>query len=146
MNMSRLRKQLKIDEGVKYEVYLDSLGLKTCGIGHLIRKGNKEYNLPVGAPISEERVEELFKKDIEIVIEDCHEVFGWFDHFGDQLQEVIANMMFNLGINRFRGFKKFIQAIHVKDFKKASIEMEDSKWFRQVGNRAKRLQQRILEL
>lgn len=146
MNISRLRKQLEIDEGVKYYIYLDSLGLKTCGIGHLIKKGDKEYDLAVGSPISEERVEELFKKDIEIVIKDCHEVFGWFDHFGDELQEIIANMMFNLGINRFKGFKKLIEAIHIKDFKKAAFEMEDSKWFKQVGNRAKRLKQKILEL
>ena len=36
MNIEKLREELKIDEGVKYEVYLDHLG-STCGIGHLIK-------------------------------------------------------------------------------------------------------------
>ena len=34
--IDRLREELKIDEGCKYEVYLDHLGLPTFGIGHLI--------------------------------------------------------------------------------------------------------------
>ena len=33
--IDQLREELEIDEGVKYEVYLDHLGLKTCGVGHL---------------------------------------------------------------------------------------------------------------
>ena len=42
MNIDKLRKQLEIDEGVKYEVYLDHLGKKTFGIGHLTISGDPE--------------------------------------------------------------------------------------------------------
>ena len=46
MNIERLQKQLEIDEGVKYEVYLDHLGLPTCGIGHLLTKEENDQERP----------------------------------------------------------------------------------------------------
>ena len=55
MDLEKLREQLIIDEGVKYETYLDHLSLKTCGIGHLCREDDPEYDLPLGTKISEER-------------------------------------------------------------------------------------------
>ena len=54
-----LLEQLKVDEGVKYEVYLDHLGYPTCGIGHLIKPEDAEAELEVGDEVSEERVIEL---------------------------------------------------------------------------------------
>ena len=48
MDMEKLRQQLIIDEGVKYEVYLDHLSLKTCGIGHYIRQDEPEFDLVIG--------------------------------------------------------------------------------------------------
>ena len=36
MDLEKLRKQLEIDEGVKYEIYNDNLGYPTFGIGHLV--------------------------------------------------------------------------------------------------------------
>ena len=49
MNIAALREELKLDEGIKYEIYLDHLGLKTCGIGHLCVKGEPEFNQEVGS-------------------------------------------------------------------------------------------------
>ena len=74
MDISKLKDQLIIDEGVKYESYLDHLSLKTCGIGHLCREDEPEYDLPLGAKVSEERVTELFEQDIQTVIQDCKKV------------------------------------------------------------------------
>ena len=51
MNIDELREELKIDEGVKYEIYLDHLQLPTLGIGHLIRETDPEHGLPVGTAI-----------------------------------------------------------------------------------------------
>ena len=45
MDLEKLREQLIIDEGVKYETYLDHLSLKTYGIGHLCREDDPEYDL-----------------------------------------------------------------------------------------------------
>ena len=56
MDIDKLREQLEIDEGVKYEIYKDHLGYTTCGIGHLILESDPEHGEPVGTAISEERV------------------------------------------------------------------------------------------
>ena len=78
LNIEKLREQLVIDEGQVNEIYNDHLGYPTFGIGHLVIEGDPELGLPLGTPISEERVKECFEKDVDIVINDCkilHE--GW---------------------------------------------------------------------
>ena len=53
MDLEKLRKQLEIDEGVKYEIYLDHLGYPTFVIGHLVIPSDKEYREDVGTRVSE---------------------------------------------------------------------------------------------
>ena len=72
MNIDRLREELKIDEGCKYEIYLDHLGLPTFGIGHLILDSDMEYGQEVGTPVSEDRVNECFAKDVEVVLSESY--------------------------------------------------------------------------
>jgi GH24 family phage-related lysozyme (muramidase) len=47
MNIDKLREELKVDEGVKYEIYLDHLGLPTFGIGHLVLDSDVEHGQEV---------------------------------------------------------------------------------------------------
>ena len=141
--IDQLREELEIDEGVKYEIYLDHLGLKTCGIGHLCRKGEPEYDMEVGTPVSEERVAELFEKDIGWTMSDCLKLLPDFDMLPEQVRLIFANMMFNMGRNRLAGFVKFIAAIESREWQKAAVEMADSKWARQVPNRSGRLIERM---
>ena len=54
-------------------------------------------------------------------------------------------MCFNLGYPRLSGFKNFLGALEDKEWDKASMEMMDSKWAEQVGPRADRLKDRMLE-
>ena len=61
MNRDAVYNQLKIDEGVKYEIYKDHLGYPTFGVGHLITEDDPEYGEPVGTPITEERVRACFE-------------------------------------------------------------------------------------
>ena len=56
MNKEKLVKELILDEGYKYEIYLDHLGYPTLGVGHLILETDKEYGKPVGTHVSEERI------------------------------------------------------------------------------------------
>ena len=72
---ARVFEQLKIDEGVVYEVYLDHLGLPTLGIGHLIIEGDLEHGADVGTPVSEERVKMLFDIDLNTAIAECEILF-----------------------------------------------------------------------
>ena len=143
MNISELKDQLIIDEGVKYESYLDHLSLKTCGIGHLCREDEPEYDLPLRAKGSEERVTELFEQDIQTVIQDCKKIYDDWDKLPETVKQIIANMMFNLGRPRYSKFRKHIQAVMDGNWIEASKQMTDSRWYRQVPNRAKRLVERM---
>lgn len=146
MNIDKLREELKVDEGVKYEIYLDHLGLPTFGIGHLITESDPEYGQPVGTPISEERVNECFAGDVDVVIKECKILFPSFDMFPEEVQLIIANMMFNMGRPRLSKFKKFIAAVIISNWQEAANQMVDSRWYRQVTNRADRLVQRMRSL
>jgi lysozyme len=143
MDINKLREQLKIDEGVKYEIYDDHLGYKTFGIGHLVKSTDEEYGAPVGTPVSEERVNSVFDKDVITYIDESKKVFGNLEEMPQEAQQVIVNMCFNMGAPRLSQFKKFIRAIHDEEWVTASIEMLDSKWANQVGERANRLSDRI---
>ena len=143
MDINKLREQLKIDEGVKYEVYDDHLGYKTFGIGHLVKSTDEEYGVPVGTPVSEERVNSVFDKDVITYIDESKKVFGNLEEMPGEVQQVIVNMCFNMGAPRLSQFKKFIRAIHDEEWATASLEMLDSKWANQVGERANRLSDKI---
>ena len=143
MNVDKLREELAADEGCKFEIYLDHLGLPTFGIGHLIREHDPEHGKPVGTEVSDERVRQVFALDVAVTIEDCQRLFRNWDDLPDEAQLVCANMAFNLGYPRFSKFVNFRAAIEAQDWLKAADEAVDSRWHDQVPNRAKRLVQRL---
>ena len=143
MNLEKLREQLKIDEGVKYEIYKDHLGYPTFGIGHLVTDTDAEFGCDVGTSVSEQRVEEAFKKDVQIVIKDCEILYPDFNELPEEVQQIIANMMFNLGRPRLSKFKGMKKGVDEKNWNTAADEMVDSRWYRQVGKRAERLVERM---
>ena len=143
MNLSELRAELEIDEGVKYEIYLDHLGLPTFGIGHLIIDSDAENGSPVGTEVSESRVQQAFEADVLSVILDCNRLYNDFDVLPEEVQLIVANMMFNMGRTRLSKFKGMKRGVDSRDWNAAADEMVDSKWYRQVTNRADRLVQRM---
>jgi lysozyme len=143
MNLEQLRVEIEADEGCKYEVYLDHLGLPTCGIGHLITENDEEHGAMTGTPVSEERVAELFEQDVQVTLNECEKLYESFSELPEEVQHILANMMFNMGRPRLSGFKKFNAAIADGDWEGASEEMIDSRWYRQVTNRAERLVTRM---
>jgi len=143
MNVEQLREELKVDEGVKYEIYLDHLGLPTFGIGHLVLESDEEYGKPVGTPITEDRVNECFARDVDVVLIECKTLFPSFEVLPEEVQLIIANMMFNMGRPRLSKFKKFIAAVAISNWQEAANQMVDSRWYKQVTNRADRLVNRM---
>tara|TARA_X000001036_G_C20471550_1_gene721767 strand:+ start:290 stop:745 length:456 start_codon:yes stop_codon:yes gene_type:complete len=139
----RLREELKIDEGCKYEVYLDHLGLPTFGIGHLITEKDPEHQMGMGTPIDEIRVNEAFEQDVYVTIGECKILFDDWDKLPEEVRLIIANMMFNMGRPRLSKFKKMIQAIQDGNWLEAGNQMKDSRWYKQVTNRADRLISRM---
>ena len=146
MNKDQLREELAEDEGCKFEIYLDHLGLPTFGIGALIKEHDPEYGQPVGTPVSEDRVRQRFNLDIAVTIEDCQVLYDDFDDLPEEAQLVIANMMFNMGRPRLSKFKGMKAGVDDRDWERAADEMVDSRWHDQVPNRAKRLVKRIRDL
>jgi len=145
MDMNKLREELEFDEGCVYEIYKDHLGYPTFGIGHLVLESDPEHGEPVGTPVCEDRVIACFENDVLTVFKDLDRNLPWWSEQSDNLQRVLANMSFNLGITRLLKFKKFLGALELKQYKTAAEEMMDSRWAAQVGPRATRLRDRVLE-
>ena len=146
MDLQRLREDLETDEGIKYEIYLDHLGYPTFGIGHLIREDDPEHGEATGTEVSESRVAEAFEQDVQTVLSDCAKLYSDFDELPEEAQLVIANMMFNLGYPRLSAFKGMKAGVDARDWNRAADEMIDSRWYKQVTNRAQRLVDRIRAL
>ena len=146
MDIERLKEEIKADEGYKNEIYLDHLGLPTLGVGHLIRETDPEFGLEVGTKIDDERVNELFEKDLNTTIDECLLLYDDFYVLPEEAQLIIANMMFNLGRPRLSRFHKMKKAVDNRDWQEASNQMKDSKWYRQVTNRAERLCKRMASI
>ncbi len=143
MDIEKLREEIKYDEGSVNEIYLDHLGLATFGIGHLVTEWDEEYGKPVGTPVSTDRCNEVFDSDIQIVLADCEQLYPDFNDLPEEVQRIIANMMFNMGRPRLSKFKGMKAGVDARDWNKAADEMVDSRWYRQVTNRAERLVERM---
>ena len=146
MNKDKLREEIAEDEGCKYEIYLDHLGLTTTGIGHLITESDEEYGKPVGTVVEQERVRQLFALDMAVTIDECKVLYPDFDDLPEEVQHIIANMCFNMGRPRLSKFKMMQAAVNARDWNEAAEQMIDSKWYTQVPNRARRLVDRMRAL
>ena len=146
MNKDQLREELAEDEGCKFEIYLDHLGLPTFGIGHLVVDGDPEHGQPVGTPVDDERVRQVFSLDIASTLDECQVLYPDFDDLPEDCQLIIANMMFNMGRPRLSKFKGMKAGVDARDWNRAADEMVDSRWHDQVPNRAKRLVKRMRAL
>ena len=136
--------RLQIDEGIVNEIYKDHLGYPTFGVGHLILESDPEYGQPIGTDISPERVADAFDHDLDIAISECETLYGaaWF-YLPEEVQEILVNMLFNMGRPRLTQFKKMNSAVEAGDWKTAAVEGRDSRWYDQVGARAERLMSRL---
>ena len=143
MNIDELREEIQNDEGRVNSVYLDHLNLPTVGIGHLIKESDPEYGLPVGTVVDDERVNELFDQDIKVTLSECEQLYENFNDLPEEVQKILANMMFNLGRPRLSKFRKLCKAVAERNWQECAIQMEDSRWHKQVTNRANRLISRM---
>jgi lysozyme len=108
--------------------YRDRVGILTIGFGrNLIHKG-----------INPDEAELMFQNDLSDALADAASLSYW-ERLNDARKMVVADMVFNMGLGRFRGFRKMNAALGIEDYNMAAYEMEDSRWFKQVGRRAKKL-------
>jgi len=119
---------LREEEGYRRFIYLDTEGIPTIGYGRNLKD--------VG--INPVEAEFLLRNDMQSALIGAAS-FPWFDALSDLRKAVITDMIFNMGLLRFKTFKKMLFAVTNKDYPGAALEMLDSKWAKQVGDRADKL-------
>jgi len=122
-----LRDLIKLHEGVESHAYRCSQSKITIGVGRNID--------PTGIGLSDDEIDYLLDNDIARCITELDQ-FSWFENLSETRRFAVIDMCFNLGITRFKGFKKAIAAMAISDFDTAADEFFDSRWAKQVGNRA----------
>lgn len=118
-------------EGLKLFPYRDTVGKLTIGVGR-----NLDDN-----GISEDEAMYMLRNDISRCMSEVRGALPFFDALLDIRQDVLINMVFNLGITKFLKFKKMIKALKERNYDEVSKQMLDSLWAKQVGKRAIELAQ-----
>ena len=137
-------------EGKRNTVYKDSRGIPTIGVGfNLNRQDSNALLTQVGAnpgqikrgqsKLNNRQIETLLNKDLKKSKEDAKVLVKNFISLPREVQGVLIEMVFNLGKFGLAKFKKFLDYINKNDWKKASVEMLNSDWAKQVGRRSKTL-------
>ena len=121
-----LKDDLILHEGYRSKPYVDTVGKITIGVG---------FNLDDNG-LPSKIIEELLDMTMKEAIENAQSFIRNFDDLSDNRKAVLANMAFNLGLNRFRGFKRLRTAVETSQFDLAAMEMLNSHWAKQVGQRA----------
>ena len=135
MNLDRLLESVKKHEGYRNKVYLDTLGKRTVGVGHLcvedFWEDDKEYE--------ESFLMEILQKDLQEAIRGAKELMdehGCAD-IDERAEEIIIEMVFQLGRTGVKKFRNMWKALSEHNYVGASYELLDSKWAKQTPNRAK---------
>jgi lysozyme len=116
---------IKKHEGFRSKPYKDSVGVLTIGYGTNLEQG-----------LSEKQCNYLMLCEIETCLDELNH-YSWYTKQSTARKDALLNMCYNLGMPRLLSFKKMISALDVKDYATAAKEALDSKWAKQVGDRAK---------
>ena len=137
MNFERLEKAIMRDEGYRSRPYLDTVGVPTIGYGSTCILG---IPVTLAMPaLSITAARDLLRADLYGALVDAQALFSRFDEMDGVRQEVLVNMAYNLGRSRLGNFRKLIRHGLDLSYQRMADEMQDSKWYRQVGFRSRRL-------
>ena len=133
---NKLLESVKKHEGYRNKVYLDSLGKRTVGVGHLcvedFWEDGKEYE--------ESFLMDILQKDLQGSIDGAEELCEGLK-ISDDAKILIIEMIFQLGkkgVSKFRNMWKALQQ-DPPQYDVAATEMLDSRWAKQTPNRAKEM-------
>lgn len=136
MNINKLKNQIIANEGMRKTAYKDTLNNWTIGVGHLIRLPDEEYLLD--KELTDIEVDQILTTDLNQAIDDARKFID-ADSINEEAFHVVVDMAFNLGLPKLMAFQNFQAALRENDYVKASFEMLDSLWAKQLPNRSKRL-------
>ena len=139
--MDRLLESVKKHEGYRNKVYLDTLGKRTVGVGHLCVEDwwddNVEYE--------EKFLMDILQKDLQESIRGAKELMeehGCKD-IDEKAEELLIEMVFQLGRTGVSKFRNMWKCLSELNYVGASFEMLDSKWAKQTPNRAKAMAEQM---
>ena len=122
------RKMIMKDEGWSPKPYKCTEGVWTIGFGTNISRITKEE----GEMLLDLRLDKIINFDLLSFTAEL-------PNLNDTRKIVLINMIYQLGLHGVKRFKNMLRAIRNGDFERASLEMLDSKWFKQTPNRCRRL-------
>ncbi len=135
MNRDDLRSMLVLHEELRLKPYKCTAGKVTIGVGrNLDDKG-----------ITQAEAFALLENDIDEVCRELDQVCPWWRQMTDRRQQVLADMCFNLGLGRLKGFVNTLAFMKAGEYDKAADGMLASLWASQVGTRAQRLARMMRE-
>ena len=149
-NRQDLIEKLIVSEGLRLQVYKDTLGIDTIGIGRNLEDRGitteelADLDIPTIEHVYEYGITEadavyLATNDVQIVEEELVRAHPCVDRLDSVRQLILMDMAFNMGVPRLCKFKKMWNAVHEEDFPTAAKEMLDSRWANQVKSRATKL-------
>lgn len=127
--------QIKRDETLSLSPYKDSVGKLTIGYGrNLTDEG-----------ISTDEAEFMLNNDIRAHAEALSKALPWTNKLDPIRQAALINMCFNMGIGGLMGFKRALTMLEAGNYAGAGAAFLESKWAKQVGDRANRLALQIVK-
>ena len=149
-DIETIRRYITFNEGKRNEVYNDSLGIPTIGVGFNLQRrdaapkiesfGLSYESVLLGqVSLSDTQIATLLDGDIETAIDKIvRRLFPNFDSIDTARQVILVDLAFNMGYSRLSQFVNTIAAINAEDWEKAADELMDSRWYRQVKSRGVR--------
>lgn len=125
----RLVNDLKLAEGCRLVAYRDSRGLWTIGYGHLLDQ-SIDWS---GHEITQTVADDLLEQDLESAITQAAHLFEYRCLNTDCRRNALIEIIFNMGLNHWYGFKQCRHAIMQDDWQAAHDQLLDSAWATQVG-------------
>lgn len=128
MNRELIESVIK-HEGYRDRAYQDSEGIWTIGYGTNLQELQIDQTLA--------------RKWMIDYLRDCEVYARRFPEFyvldTEARRDVLIEMIYNMGPSRVAGFRNMLAAIRERNWEEAAAQMLDSKWHRQVGQRARTL-------
>lgn len=138
-----IQKMLTYDEGYKLTVYRCTGGFLTGGIGHNFDADPAlnimHRKMKFGDKLSPDEALALFDYDVKKVMMGLKTSLPFFNDAPEHIRAVLINMAFQMGINGLLKFKKMLRAMEEGDYEKAAMQIEDSKYYKDTPNRARRV-------
>ena len=134
--MKDLINRIKHHEGYRSRVYKCTEGYDTIGYGFAIKD----------LELDEDMAEEILLRKLEKLIKRVRSKFDWLDSVPREVQGILVEMSYQMGLSNVSKFKKALHAMQMFQWKEAADEMLDSRWAKQTPNRAKELSDIIRSL